>query len=95
MKMQDNHFTALKAAIAPILARENACEVRRRYRANGFTHKTYRWDVLHASKFMDGEEFQPSRETGQRGNRGALYERLTDDHIDTALRTIVPAYEEA
>lgn len=92
MKIRTDHFKALEACIAPILARTNAEEVRNRYRADGFTHKKYRWDVFYASGFMKGEEFQPSGETGQRGNCGALYEYLNDDHIDTALRTLVPAY---
>jgi len=43
------------------------------YRERGLPHMRYRWDILHASRF----------DTRQ------LYSYLNDDHIDTALRSIL------
>lgn len=44
------------------------------YAARGLSHKRFRWDVLRASGF----------------NTVGLYWYLNDDHIDTALRAIMP-----
>lgn len=59
---------------------QKADEDRRRqiYRDQGLSDKRYRWDLLWSSGMSKWVSDH-------------LYPYLTDDHIDTALREIVPA----
>lgn len=86
MKMKPEHYTILERAIKPLDTRER----RERYLRGEFSRSEachdrdmrYRWDLLHVScvKIGDG--------VGMGGL--PLYGYLDDEHIDTALRRIVP-----
>lgn len=80
MKMKQEHFEYLRERIAPLDTPSN----RQAYREGRFSKadrtkdkdKRYRWDLLWA--------------TGQVGWMCGNLDYLNDDHIDTALRRIVP-----
>lgn len=82
LKMSDARVEDLRAAIAPF----DTAEARAAYRAGLFPRahlvkdldKRYRWDLLRAAL--------PARDVCELYSEG-----LTDIHIDSALRTIVPA----
>jgi len=83
VKITPEHYTAIKEAIKPLDVEAN----RRHYRKNGLSDQRYRWDLLR-STLIDGKG-------GIRWICDALYPYLNDDHIDTALRSIVPPLERA
>lgn len=78
MRIHDTDYAALAAAVQP----HDKPEHRGRYQAGNFPRadrckdkdKRYRWDLLYLSGFQ----------------LGPLYSYLNDEHIDTALRRIVP-----
>lgn len=77
MKMLPEHVQVLRAAIQPL-----DTEVRRElYRAHPLSDMRYRWDLFWVA----------SRNFPERFVNETLYAYLDDTHIDTALRTIVPA----
>lgn len=79
MKMTPEHFATLQAACEPLNTEGN----RAAYRNGAFpradrcrdVNKRFRWDVLYASKV----DCRPFYDAG-----------LNDEHIDTALRRIIP-----
>jgi hypothetical protein len=88
MKMKAEHFEALRAAIAPLdtPARREAYLSGRFPRAELVKDldKRYRWDLLWGTTGSERVGFWSD-----------LYAYLNDDHIDTALRSIVPKLETA
>ena len=78
MKIEQHHLDAVKKAIQPF----DTPERRARYLAGDFPRSEnvrdldmrYRWDLVYAAQL----------------NVKPLYVYLNDDHIDTALRKIVP-----
>jgi hypothetical protein len=52
-------------------------QAKSQYETFGFSHKRFRWDVLSQSGFATN----------------SLYSYLSDDHIDTALRRIIPPFK--
>lgn len=80
MKVTQEHFEILKAAVSPL----DTEELRKRYLAGDFPRANlvqdldmrYRWDLLWAS-----------------GARPTFGSDITSAHIDTALRKIVPPLE--
>lgn len=97
MKMLPEHFESIKTAVLDAQKHMDEQAVNRghgsaalSYYVGGMSWKRYRWDVFYASRWMKGDEFQPKGPSGQSGNIGAIYEYLNDDHIDTALRKIIP-----
>lgn len=86
MKITDEHLAALRAAIVPC----DTPERREAYLRGDFHNADrvkdldmrYRWDLLYASGLKIGDG------VGMEGL--PLYGYLNDDHIDTALRSIVP-----
>lgn len=86
MKITPEDLDALKQAVQPL----DTAASRARYIANEFPRaelvkdkdKRYRWDLLWASKLKIGDG------KGIKGDLD-LYAYLNDDHIDTALRSIV------
>lgn len=78
MRMKPEHVADLKAAIQPY----DTPERRARYIAGDFPRADttrdkdmrYRWDLVYAAQY----------------NCTIFYGYLNDDHIDTALRSIVP-----
>lgn len=86
MKITPEHFEALRAAVQPLDTpkRRQMYESGRFYNAvscKDFS-KRYRWDLLYASRLKIGD--------GKGVSGLPLYEYLNDEHIDTALRKIVP-----
>ena len=90
MKMKPEHLAILREAIAPL----DTAELRAKYIAGQFKNADkcsnrnmrYRWDLFHfgmrAAKIEIGDG---------RGMPGLpLYAYMTDDHIDTALRSFIP-----
>jgi hypothetical protein len=95
LKITSEHLQVLKNAVEPRDTPEN----RARYLAGNFPNaartldkdKRYRWDLLWASGLKIGDG------VGVPGDLN-LYAYLNDDHIDSALRQLVPplvAKEEA
>lgn len=86
MKIKDADLQALRAAVCPL----DTDARRNRYRRGDFPHATrvkdlskrYRWDLIHDSGLKIGDG------VGMSGL--PLYAYLNDDHIDTALRSLVP-----
>jgi hypothetical protein len=87
MKIKPEHLEALKQALTP----HDTSERRELYKAGKFyraafckdINKRYRWDLLYASNLKIGDGI---------GMSGLpLYAYLTDEHIDTALRHLVPS----
>lgn len=86
MKMHADHYAALVAVVAPLDTATN----RSAYRAGQFPRadavkdrdKRYRWDLMWAARGMDAM-----------GGTTEVYAYMSDAHIDTALRAIVPALD--
>jgi len=79
MKITKEHLTQLAEIITPF----DTPELRAKYKEHDLTDKRYRWNLV----FMAGLVRDPKSCT--RFICDVLYEYLTDDHIDTALRSIV------
>lgn len=84
MKMSDADFSQLREVISPLDTPERRQAYREgKYPRSEFTkdvNKRYRWDLI----FAAGGRFQ-------QGNfMSELYKYLTDDHIYTALKKLVP-----
>ncbi|RPI47200.1 MAG: hypothetical protein EHM67_00020 [Hyphomicrobiaceae bacterium] len=75
MKMHQQDFLALEAAIKNRFSAADRVAMWSRYVARDLGAKRFRWDLLHASGF---------------DTRGLYAAGLNDSHIDTALRRIVP-----
>lgn len=79
MKMSNEMFERMKKDIDSLLDKHpNASQ---EYKDAGLSHMRFRWDCYWAIFEPDGWIYKKTRE-----------EDLTDDHIDTALRRIVPAW---
>lgn len=89
MKMTPEHLAIVRAAVAPLDTKER----RAQYIAEQFPRASvcrdhnmrYRWDLLFESGLKIGDG------VGMSGL--PLYSYLNDDHIDTALRTLVKPLE--
>lgn len=83
MKMTPIHFETLRAALAPVVTGERFaahCEALKADPRVKDLGKRARWDALYAV----------SRTSAlPQGFMSSLYAYLNDDHIDTALRSIV------
>ena len=87
LKMKDADLAQLRAAIEPLDKQEH----RDRYLAGNFRNADackdkdmrYRWDLLYACGLKIGDG------VGSNGDI-QLYSYLNDEHIDSALRAIVP-----
>lgn len=87
LKITPEHLTALRNAVVPL----DTPERRDQYRTGSFPRADlcknldmrYRWDLLHATGLKLGDG------VGVRGDLD-LYAYLDDDHIDSALRDLVP-----
>lgn len=83
MKMTPEHYQALRSRIVPIDTPEN----RKPYQTQSLKspgvirdfHKAYRWNLFNRSRSFEMLD--------------ELYKYLNDDHIDTALRAIVPPFQ--
>ena len=82
MKIKPEHFAVLKTAVEKF----DTPFHRSRYKAAGLSDKRFRWDCLWASKVRIGDG------VGIKGDLD-LYAYMNDDHIDTALRSIVKPLE--
>lgn len=82
MKMTSTDFKFLEERIKPL----DTPELRMQYEVLGYNSMRYRWDLLRATGIKIGDG------AGMRGDIN-LYSYLNDDHIDTALRAIVPPLE--
>jgi hypothetical protein len=88
MKIKPEDLEVLRARIAPL----DTPDLRRIYYSRQFARasavqdldKRYRWDLLWMSRIKIGDG------VGIKGDLD-LYAYMNDDHIDTALRSIVPA----
>lgn len=78
MKIKPEHLEVLRNKVAPF----NTDFYRSRYKAAGLSDKRFRWDCLWASKIKIGDG------VGIKGDLD-LYAYMNDDHIDTALRSII------
>lgn len=78
MKIKPDDFEKLKAAAAPY----DTPELRNEYKRAGLSAKRYRWDCFYRSKVKIGDG------VGMKGDIN-LYAYMNDDHIDTALRSII------
>jgi hypothetical protein len=75
MKMHRQDFRAMRESIERRFSASDLANFWVHYVAQGWSAKRFRWDMLHASGF----------------NTKGLYDAgLNDDHIDTALRSIIP-----
>jgi hypothetical protein len=83
LKIKPEHFEVLSAAIGAILAAKP--EAAAAYQKAGLSHERFRWDVLRASKIKIGDS------VGMPGDL-PLYDYMSDSHIDSALRAIVPPF---
>ena len=63
------------------IAQRDTEEKRKYYKSAGLSHKRYRWDLARDSGLL-------------RFICDTLYTYLNDDHIDTALRSVVKPYAE-
>lgn len=79
MKITKEHLTQLAEMITPF----DVPERRSDYKAQGLTDRRYRWDLT----YLAGHASDPK--SCCRFICDVLYEYLTDDHIDTALRSII------
>lgn len=87
LKMKPADYATLKSAVAPL----DTLERRKRYLAGDFTNAQacrdvnmrYRWDLLHTSGLRIGDG------VGVKGDLD-LYSYLNDEHIDSALKSMVP-----
>lgn len=86
LKIQGEDFASLKDAVTRTLATADAASVKEHgmtasefYRVNEKTHMRFRWDVLWASKWFQGE------------NMRHVYDELNcnDTHVDSALKAII------
>lgn len=75
MKMHRQDYLALESAILQRFTAADRVAIWSRYVARGLSATRFRWDMLHASGF----DTRPLYAAG-----------LNDDHIDTALRRILP-----
>ena len=83
MKIKPEHFEQLKTLIEPL----DAATLRTRYQNKDFPRSDnvknldmrYRWDLFHMIPPCTRHPFSKT-----------MYEYMNDDHIDTALRRIVP-----
>lgn len=80
MKIKPEDYEKIKSAVQHVLdKRPDAMQV---YIDSGKTAKRFRWDVLYASGLKIGDGI------GTQGDVN-VYGYAHDDHIDTALRTIM------
>ena len=87
MKVKPEHFRKLQAAIAPL----DTTALRQNYKDGLFPgaeackdlYLRYRWDLLYMSRLKIGDG------VGIKGDVD-IYGYANDDHLDTALRRIVP-----
>lgn len=75
MKMKSEDFSYLKNIVERKVAALGPAH-RDEYKREGHSHKRYRWDILWLCKMNDFV-------------CNTLYRYLNDDHIDTALRSIL------
>ena len=75
MKIKPEHLEHMRSAIRPII--DSQPEILTKYREAGLTDKRFRWDALWAAKISPWISEN-------------LYPYCNDEHIDTALRNIVP-----
>lgn len=82
MKIKAEHLATIQFAISL----KDTEQVRQQYRTGNFPradkvkdlNKRYRWDLFYMTKLVNNREFM-----------GKINEYLNDDHLDTALRSIV------
>lgn len=79
MKMKPEHYEKLRDSISAILAEKP--DSASKYQSAGLSHKRFRWDCVWA---MPRDIRQPWFDE--------VYKYCHDEHIDTALRAIVPPY---
>jgi len=78
MKIHRQDFLALRAAILARFSAADRVAIWSRYVARDLSAKRFRWDMLHASGFDTGPLYRAG---------------LDDNHIDTALKNILPVRE--
>ncbi len=90
MKIKPEDLAKLRAAVEPL----DTPDLRRIYRSGQFARASavkdidmrYRWDLLYASKIKIGDG------VGIKGDID-LYAYMNGTHIDTALRSFIPAID--
>ena len=80
MKIKPEHLAFMRENIAP----HDTPFHRDRYKSAGLSDKRYRWDL-----FFQAEAKRRPHEPTTKWMCDVLYTYLSDDHIDTALRSIV------
>ena len=80
MKMRREHFEHLRAALAPL----DTPDLRAHYKGNGMSDMRYRWDLVWRAGLSNW-----ICDNLYRSQDG--YDYLNDEHINTALRRIVPS----
>lgn len=80
MKMKPEHFAELEA-LFPAAERRHITKGIPIYQEERLTPKRWRWDAFYRIHRPDRQAWF---------DRNAIYSYLDDDHIDTALRKILP-----
>ena len=75
MKIKPEHFQYIKAECEKVL--KLYPDKQKLYKANGLSDKRFRWDILFCAKLGD---FICKE----------IYKYANDEHIDTALKKIIP-----
>jgi len=83
MKIRPEHLSVMSKAMHDLLKKNPDKHLW--YKANGLSIIRYRWDFLHASTF-------PCGSTGTAWICRELYPYLNDNHIDTALKHVIPRF---
>ena len=89
MKIKPNDLAILKAAVMPQDTPELRAQYVEAYKAGKLPNvrdldTRYRWDLLHRSKLKIGDG------RGMAGDVN-LYAYMNDDHVNTALKSFIPA----
>jgi len=78
MKIKPEHFEMLRAAVG----KHNTAFHRERYKAAELSDKRYRWDLLYHAQRIGALPEHFICDT--------IYPYANDEHIDTALRRLIP-----
>lgn len=84
MKIKPEHLELMRQSITP----HDTPFRRERYKAAGLSDKRYRWDL-----FFYAEKKRNPNQPDSQWVCDVLYTYLNDNHIDTALRSIVKPLE--
>ncbi len=86
MEITPKHYAMLESGINAVIARHPNAHAE--YTKACLSDMRYRWDVLHASKVVVGEQHNAWAHAGKDEIYIPLRDYCNDDNIDTALRKI-------